>query len=105
MAKKPTLQEALEARRSDPRAIRGAVQFVGGKPRITLGVVGEHKRISIEVDGDKLKLVDDPNAAAPEKDADAPEKAATGGKGGKPGTDTTGKGDAGAGAGDNVTGD
>ena len=103
MAKKSTLQDALESRRSDPRAVRGAVQFVGGKPRITLGVVGEHKRISIEVDGDKLKLVDDPNAKA-EKDADAPEKAATGGKGGKSGTDTTTKADAGTDGGENVTG-
>ena len=104
MAKKSTLQEALEARRSDPRAIRGAVQFVGDKPRITLGVVGDHKRISIEVDGDKLKLVDDPNAAAPEKDAGTPKKATTGGKRGKSDTDTPIKASSGADSGKNVTG-
>lgn len=86
---KQTLQDALEARRDDPRAIRGAVQFVGGKPRITLGVVGNHKRISIEVDGDKLKLVDDPNADASKKDVDTPKKASTGGKSGKSGANTT----------------
>ena len=91
MAKKVTLQDALEARRSNPLAIRGAVQFVGGKPRITLGVVGEHKRISIEVDGDKMELVDDPNAAAPKKDADTPKKATTGGEDGKSGTTPTTK--------------
>ena len=93
---KQTLQGALEARRDDPRAIRGAVQFVGGKPRITLGVVGNHKRISIEVDGDKLKLVDDPNADTPKKDADTPKKVATDGKNGKSGTDTTIKAGSGA---------
>ena len=62
MPKRETLEAALLARRADPRALRGALTFVKGKPRLTFGVVGEHKRLSIEVHGNDLVVVDDPRS-------------------------------------------
>ncbi len=63
---KQTLEAALLARRSDPRALRGAITIVKGKPRIVFGVVGEHGRFSVDVKGNKMTLCDDPCAEAPE---------------------------------------
>lgn len=72
---KQTLQDALSARRDDPRALRGAISMVGGKPRIVFGVVGQHGRFSVDVDGDDLKLVDDPRADEVEAPAESAEEA------------------------------
>ena len=73
---KQTLQNALSARRNDPRALRGAISMVGGKPRIVFGVVGDHRRFSVDIDGNDLKLVDDPRADEAEATEEAPEPAA-----------------------------
>lgn len=77
---KETLESVLKARRDDPRALRGAISMVGGKPRIVFGVVGDHRRFSVDIDGDDLKLVDDPRAdeaeAVAEPAEEAPEPAA-----------------------------
>jgi hypothetical protein len=48
---KQTLEAALRARGNDPRALRGAILLTQGKPRIVFGVVGEHRRFSVEVHG------------------------------------------------------
>ena len=72
---KQTLQDALSARRNDPRALRGAISMVGGKPRIVFGVVGDHRRFSVDIDGDDLKLVDDPRADEAEAPAEPAEEA------------------------------
>lgn len=61
---KQTLEAALLARRDDPRALRGAITFVRGKPRIVFGVVGDHRRFSVDVVGDKITVADDPREAA-----------------------------------------
>jgi len=72
---KQTLQNALSARRDDPRALRGAISMVGDKPRIVFGVVGDHRRFSVDIDGDDLKLVDDPRADEAETPAETAEEA------------------------------
>ena len=72
MADKQTLEAALLARRNDPRALRGAITIVKGAPRLVFGVVGEHKRFSVDISGDEVKLVDDPRR---EVEAEAPESA------------------------------
>ena len=59
---KQTLEAALLARRDDPRALRGAITVVHGKPRIVFGVVGDHRRFSLDVVGDEISLADDPRA-------------------------------------------
>lgn len=64
---KQTLEAALRARGNDPRALRGAILLTQGKPRIVFGVVGDHRRFSVEVHGDELKLVDDPRAGNAEE--------------------------------------
>jgi len=61
---KPTLEDFLLDRREDPRALRGAITFAGGKPQIVFGVVGDHKRFSLSVNGDVIELVDDPRDGA-----------------------------------------
>jgi hypothetical protein len=70
---KQTLEAALRARGNDPRALRGAILLTQGKPRIVFGVVGEHRRFSVEVHGDELKLVDDPRADDAEEAAEQAE--------------------------------
>lgn len=64
--KKQTLEAALLARRDDPRALRGAITIVKGKPRIVFGVVGDHGRFSVDVKGNKMTLCDDPCVEATE---------------------------------------
>ena len=63
-----TLETILKARRNDPRALRGAITFNSGKPCLTFGVVGDHNRFSVEVSGNKLKVVDDPRPKKESKD-------------------------------------
>lgn len=89
-----TLQAALLARSNDPRALRGAITIVSGMPRIVFGVVGDHRRFSVDIDGNELKLVDDPRAdeagvsaeATTEADASAATPEASAPKGRKPRT-------------------
>lgn len=66
-----TLESALLARRDDPRALRGAITFVCGKPRIVFGVVGDHRRFSVDVVGDKITVADDPRGAAERAEQEA----------------------------------
>lgn len=73
--KKTTLEAALLARRDDPRALRGAITFLGGKPSIVFGVVGDHRRFSIAIEGNKMTLTDDPRP----KTAPKPENKGDGG--------------------------
>lgn len=75
---KQTLEEALLSRRADPRALRGALTFAGGKPQITFGVVGTIPRFSLVVSGDKITIQNDPRqeAEADEEDAEITAKKA-----------------------------
>lgn len=75
---KQTLEAALLARREDPRALRGAISIVKGKPRIVFGVVGDHRRFSVDVDGDDIALVDDPRGDEAEEAAEQVEEAPEG---------------------------
>lgn len=66
---KITLEDALKARRADPRALRGALTFAGGAARITFGTVGTIRRFSLAIEGDEITIVNDPR---PEEEADEP---------------------------------
>lgn len=79
---KQTLEAALLARRDDPRGLRGAISIVKGKPRIVFGVVGEHRRFSVDVKGDEIVLVDDPRADDEAEAENSPEGAPDGADGG-----------------------
>jgi hypothetical protein len=57
---KDTIQDLIMARQDDPRALRGAIVIVHGKPRLTFGAVGNHRRVSVEINGNSVKLADDP---------------------------------------------
>jgi hypothetical protein len=70
---KITLEAALLARRDDPRALRGAITIVKGKPRIVFGVVGDHPRFSLDVNGNKIKVFDDPRGTDTDADEPAPD--------------------------------
>jgi hypothetical protein len=84
MSKTETLEKALMGRRADPRALRGAITFAGGKPQLTFGVVGDHRRFSVTVNGNKLELNDDPRVDPADEAAETqPETGADG----KSGTD------------------
>ena len=71
---KETLEAALRARYDDSRALRGAIAIVKGKPRIVFGVVGDHRRFSAEVVGNKITLIDDPCANSDPETDKAPEE-------------------------------
>lgn len=89
MSKTETLEKALMGRRADPRALRGAITFAGGKPQLTFGVVGDHRRFSVTVNGNKLELNDDPRVDPAEIATDAAETPPETGKDGKTGIDST----------------
>lgn len=67
--KNQTFESVLAARRNDPRALRGAIILVNGKPRLVFGVVGNHKRFSIEVNGNDFTVCDDPRDTKTKKSA------------------------------------